>query len=83
MEKKGEIFNQLAIISDLLENANIEAKDTSVIFILKKPDFDIIFYKVVKKTKVLTIELLQSPFSVKIGNINFVFSVEKPNKNNA
>ena len=40
MEKKGEILNQLAIISDLLENVNLESKLTSVIFMVEKEEFD-------------------------------------------
>ena len=77
MEKRGEVFNQLAIISDLLENINLESTDTSVIFDLKKPDFDRIFDKIIKKTKVLTPEMVNTTFSMKIGEINFVFSLAK------
>jgi hypothetical protein len=77
MEKRGEVFNQLAIIADLLENINLESTDTSVIFVLKKPDFDRIFDKIIKKTKVLTPEMLNTTFSMKIGEVNFVFSLSK------
>ena len=76
MEKKGEILNQLAIISDLLENANIESETTSVVYILNEENFDKMFNKIVKKTKVKS--EVDTTFSVKIGEIEFIF-----NKSNA
>ena len=36
MEKKGDLLNQLAIISDLIEKVNIETKLSSLIFELEK-----------------------------------------------
>lgn len=77
MEKKGEIFNQLAIIADLLENVNLESKEKSVIIVLSQSEFDIIFDKIVRKTKILSPELLKSRFSLKIGEVDFVFSLAK------
>lgn len=82
MEKKGEILNQLAIISDLLENANLESESKSVIFILKREEFDKIFDKVVKKTKV-KFDTAEQTFTVKIGEIDFIFTMSKSNKNSA
>ena len=76
MEKKGEILNQLAIISDLLENANIESETTSVVYILNETEFNKMFSKIVKKTKVKS--EVDTTFSVKIGEIEFIF-----NKSNA
>jgi hypothetical protein len=74
MEKKGEILNQLAIISDLLENANIEAGSKSVIFILDEKPFNEIFDKIIKKVKVYQANEVEETFSVKIGEIDFVFN---------
>lgn len=73
MEKRGEILNQLAIISDLLENINLESETTSVIFILESKDFDKMFEMISKKTKTKSKEIEDS-FSIKIGGINFVFN---------
>lgn len=39
MEKKGDLINQLAIISDLLEKANLVSKSTNVIFELDSTHF--------------------------------------------
>lgn len=77
MEKKGEILNQLAIISDLLENINLESETTSVIFMLGEKDFNDMFNKLTKKTKTKTKDL-ENDFSLKIGEISFIF-----NKSNA
>ena len=39
MEKKGELLNQLALISDLLEKANVDAKSKTVIIELDEKNF--------------------------------------------
>ena len=39
MEKKGELLNQLAIISDLLEKINIDTISRTVILELNKEEF--------------------------------------------
>jgi len=77
MEKKGEILNQLAIISDLFENANIESETTSVVYILNETEFNKMFSKIVKKTKVKS--EVNTTFSVKIGEIEFIFTLSKSN----
>ena len=83
MEKKGEILNQLAIISDLIENVNLESKSRSVLFILNKTEFNKMTGIIVKKTKVKYDDSNQT-FSVKIGEVEFIFTMEKTaNKNNA
>lgn len=76
MEKKGEILNQLAIISDLLENVNLETKEKNVLFVLDKKEFDKMYDTIVKKTKVKSSEI-ETTFSVKIGVIDFVFTLSK------
>mgnify|MGYP000844884667 CR=1 FL=1 len=75
MEKKGEILNQLAIIADLLENVNLDAETKSAVFILNEKEFDRMFDKIIKKTKVKS-DVGQT-FSVKIGEIEFVFTRNK------
>ena len=40
MEKKGEVLNQLAIISDLLENVNVSNMSSTVIIELNKEEFE-------------------------------------------
>ena len=49
MEKKGELLNQLAIISDLLEKVNAETKPTTIVFELSNMEFDRVFQSIQKK----------------------------------
>lgn len=77
MEKKGEIFNQLAIIADLLENANLESTSKRVVFDMEEPEFIRMFDKIIKKTKTLDRDMLQNTFSIKIDQIDFVFTLAK------
>jgi hypothetical protein len=79
MEKKGEIFNQLAIISDLLEGVNLESEATSVLFMLKEEEFNKIFDKISKKDNRKKSDEQEITFSVRIGKIEFVFTISKSN----
>lgn len=74
MEKKGEILNQLAIISDLIENVNMESKSQSVIFILEEGDWDKIFSKITKKVPQYKANEIEETFSVRIGKVDFNFN---------
>ena len=51
MEKKGEILNQLAIISDLLEKINLETESRTIILQLPKKDFEDTFEIIQKKRR--------------------------------
>jgi len=74
MEKKGEILNQLAIISDLLENANIESKSSTIIIELNKVEFEKTF-EIVKKKYSKKIETPEDTFTIAIGNVDIVFNM--------
>jgi hypothetical protein len=76
MEKKGEILNQLAIISDLLEKVNMESVSISVICDLEEKEFKNIISKIATKIKMKPIYPyeIKDTFSVKIGEIDFVFN---------
>lgn len=73
MEKKGDILNQLAIISDLCEKINVDAKSTTIILETSKVEFekvlDIIEKKYNRKVGVST-----NAFTIKIGGVDIVFS---------
>jgi hypothetical protein len=74
MEKKGEILNQLAIISDLLENANIESKSSTIIIELNKVEFEKTF-EIVKKKYSKKIDTPEDTFTIAIGNVDIVFNM--------
>lgn len=72
-EKKGDILNQLAIISDLLEKINVNARNASVLFEVNEEEFDRVRKYISIKQKV-DLEDDESVFSIVIGDIDFVFS---------
>jgi Mn-containing catalase len=78
MEKKGEIFNQLAIIADLLENINLESTSKSVIIELNEIEFEKMYKQIIKKIKAQT-DMAETAFTVKIGYVDFVFALNKSN----
>jgi hypothetical protein len=77
MEKKGELLNQLAIVSDLLEKANIETKSHTIILELDEKNFINTFNNIQQKYG-RAIEKPETTFTIRIGVVDFVF-----NTNNA
>lgn len=73
MEKKGDILNQLAIISDLMENANVDSQTKEVIFILTEVEFNRIFKIITSKVNIKK-DIINDTYSVKIGEVNFIFN---------
>ena len=73
MEKKGEILNQLAIISDLMENANIVSQTNEVIFTLPESEYNRIFKLITAKINI-QMNNVNDTFSVKIGVVDFIFN---------
>lgn len=74
MEKKGDILNQLAIISDLLEKANIDPSFITVTFNLKDKDFIDIFAKIAQKNGLASKTTEDDVFMLKIGEVDFLFN---------
>lgn len=73
MSKKGDLLNQLAIISDLLENVNANIKSTTIIFEVSNSEFDTIFQYIEKKYNRRS-EKPKDKFTITIGSIDIVFS---------
>lgn len=71
--KKGEILNQLAIVSDLLEKINFKSKNTSVLVEVDEEEFDRVRNYISVKQKVETDDD-GSVFAIVIGDIDFIFS---------
>ena len=72
MEKRGEFLTQIAIISDLLENMNINAISKTVILEVDKMELDRI--KVLVKNKKGISGDITNKFTIEIGEITFVVS---------
>ena len=73
MEKKCDILNQLAIISDLLEKANIESGSTTIIMELSEVEFNKTF-QIIKKKYNGKIDNPSNTFTITIGNVDIVFN---------
>jgi len=73
MEKKGELLNQLAIISDLFEKANIETKSQTVILELDEKAFIETFNKIQEKYG-RKMEKPDNTFTIRIGELDIVFN---------
>jgi hypothetical protein len=74
MEKKGELLNQLAIISDLLEKINLESESRTIVLELPKKDFEDTFELIQKKYS-RRMEKPKNSFSITIGMVDIVFNM--------
>ncbi|MEY4572081.1 MAG: hypothetical protein RLZ10_1307 [Bacteroidota bacterium] len=74
MEKRGDLFNQLAIISDLIEKSNLDSVSQTIVIEVPKHEFDRI-YKLVQSKVRFTSGFPKDTFNVKIGNVNIVFNM--------
>jgi hypothetical protein len=73
MEKKGEILNQLAIISDLLEKTNMQTISSTIILELSKVEFGKVF-ELIQKKYGKKIEIPNNSFTITIGMVDIVFN---------
>ena len=74
MEKKGELLNQLAIISDLLEKLNTNAESTTIVLNLKEEEF-LRAFNVIQKKYGRSIEKPETTFTISIGEVDIVFNM--------
>lgn len=73
MTKKGDLLNQLALISDLIEKINADIKSNTIIFEVSKVEFDKIYQYIEKKNNRKS-ETPKDRFTITIGNLDIVFS---------
>ncbi len=73
MEKKGDLLNQLAIISDLLEKLNAETETRTIILELSEQDFIKTFESIQKKYG-RKMEKPQNTFTINIGTVDIIFN---------
>jgi hypothetical protein len=77
MEKKGDLLNQLAIISDLIEKINLTVTNRTIVIELNDIEYVNTFnYINIKQNR--TTGNLPKTFTIKIGMVDIIF-----NKNNA
>jgi hypothetical protein len=73
-EKKGDLLNQLAIISDLLEKINLGTINTTAFFEVDDNEYDKVKKYLSKKYEGSIDDEDSGTFSIVIGDIPFVFS---------
>jgi hypothetical protein len=73
MQKKGDLLNQLAIISDLLEKININVESSTIVLELSKPEFDNTFELIQKKYS-MKMDKPKNTFTINLGVVNVVFN---------
>lgn len=73
MEKKGDLLNQLAIISDLLEKLNAETETRTIILELSEQDF-IKTFETIQKKYGRKMEKPQNTFTINIGTVDIIFN---------
>jgi len=74
MEKKGDILNQLAIISDLIEKMNINTESSTLVIGLTENEFNKIF-DIVQKKYNKKIEKPKDTFKLSIGSVDVIFNM--------
>ena len=74
MEKKGELLNQLAIISDLLEKLNTNAESTTIVLNLKEEEF-LRAFDLIQKKYGRKIEKPEKTFTITIGLVDIIFNM--------
>lgn len=74
MEKKGEILNQLAIISDLLEKMNAETISRTLIFEMSESEF-LKTFEIIQKKYGRKLEKPTDTFTITIGMVDIVFNM--------
>lgn len=74
MEKKGELLNQLAIVSDLLEKLNIDTESKTIVLNLKEEEF-LKSFNIIQKKYGRIIEKPEETFTIKIGEVDIIFNM--------
>jgi hypothetical protein len=73
MEKKIDILNQMAVLSDLIERLPIDSKSSTIIFELSNVEFEKIFDIIQKKYNRKS-ELPKNTFTISIGRLDIIFN---------
>jgi hypothetical protein len=74
MEKKGELLNQLAIISDLLEKLNTNTESKTIVLNLKEEEF-LRAFNLIQKKYGRRIEKPEKTFTITIGEVDIIFNM--------
>jgi hypothetical protein len=73
-EKKGDLLNQLAIISDLIEKVNVDTNNSTVLFEVKEEIYEEIKEYLDTKYDQDIEDEDNGTFSIALGEVVFLFS---------
>jgi hypothetical protein len=73
MERKGDLLNQLAIISDLIEKVTVKTESSTVVLELSNDEFNYSFDHIQKKYG-RKMDKPDDSFSITIGFVDIVFN---------
>ncbi len=73
-DKKGDILNQLAIISDLLEKVNIEVRNSTVLLEVNEDQYGELKEYLDSKYEKEIEDEDNGTFSISLGDVVFLFS---------
>jgi hypothetical protein len=73
-EKKGDLLNQLAIISDLIEKVNVDTNNSTVLFEVKEEIYEEIKEYLDTKYDQDIEDEDNGTFSIALGDVVFLFS---------
>jgi len=73
-DKKGEILNQLALISDLLEKVNLKSENRTVFYEMDEDEYDRVYEYIKSKGDGEGIDEDSKTFTILIGDVSFMFS---------
>lgn len=73
MERKGDLLNQLAIISDLIEKLSVQTVSSTVVLELSEEEFNYSFEFIQKKYG-RKMDKPNDSFSITIGFVDIVFN---------
>ncbi len=73
MEKKGDLINQIAIISDLVEKMNLNKQSSTLVLDLKEDVF-LSTFEYVNKKHSNRMPKPDKTFTIKIGELDIIFN---------
>ncbi len=73
-DKKGEILNQLALISDLLEKVNLKSENRTVFYEMDEDEYDRVYEYIKSKGDGEDMDEDSKTFTILIGDVSFMFS---------
>jgi hypothetical protein len=79
MEKKGDLLNQLAIISDLVEKLNLKSDSSTIVLEVPESEYQKVYDYICKKQNRRATSAGKT-FTIKLGEVDIVFNKSNDEK---